>query len=97
MHWAGAQGGKQDTFKAESVLAIAVPECRGQWPPRQGEGDAAHLPITGRHALPPKQSPRLWGLGWDSMWWRENRGFGSHVDPGEGFRQGLSISKFWFP
>ena len=63
MHWAGARGGKQDTFKAESVLAIAVPECRGQWPPRQGEGDAAHLPITGRHALPPKQSPLsgVWG------------------------------------
>lgn len=63
MHWAGASGEKQDTFRAECVLAVAVPECRGQWPPRQGEGDATRLPITGRHALPPKQSPRLWGLG----------------------------------
>lgn len=23
----GASGGKQDTFKAESVLAVAAPEC----------------------------------------------------------------------
>ena len=68
-------GGKQETFRAESVLVASAPEHRGQRPQRQGEG---RVGVSSPFGSPTTQAaPIVLGSRGGAACWggEENRGF----------------------
>lgn len=93
----GASGGKQDTFKAESC-----------WQLRLQSAEAVVTEAERKRCCPPPHPwsscittqavPTVLGSRGGAACGGERTGASwSHVDPGEGFGQGLSISKSRFP